>query len=88
MKPSSKRTGIRFDNDYGGNHIQRIKDSKSNTYLMLELDGKKQTCTSCHKRKPTKGGTRKNNTKFVCADCGSLEINIVSCGNNAELVTG
>jgi hypothetical protein len=57
----------RYANDYGGNHVQRIKDQNDSkkTYF---VSYKTRTCTTCFMKKPVKGGTGIGK-KFKCAEC-------------------
>lgn len=65
-----KGIGTRYDNDLGGNHLQRERDKCRASTMVFSYTPTKR-CTKCNSRKPVKGGSAKFG--FVCADCKALE---------------
>jgi len=67
----SLKTGNRYAQDYGGNHIEAIRNKSSGLGVWLQFN--ERWCTSCKKKKPTKGGTKPN--KFwMCKDCKTSKV--------------
>jgi len=58
-----------YDNDLGGNHIQRERERANAPQIRLPPMNSRR-CTRCKERKPARGGTgigRRDG--FICADC-------------------
>ena len=58
--------GTMFDNDFGGNHLDRLR--KTAPQIGVFLDYANRWCSACGHKKPTKGGT-KPGKGWMCADC-------------------
>lgn len=63
----------RYDDDLGGNHIQRERDKcKPSKFVFSHVPSR--LCAKCKKKKPVKGGSGIGTRfGFVCADCKALE---------------
>ena len=62
---SSKGTGIRYDNDLGGNHIQRLRDRPATMGVFLRFN--QRFCEHCKQSKPK--GKRPAIKGWKCDDC-------------------
>lgn len=62
--------GTRFDNDGGGNHIQRIKDRQTKKFTggVFYKDSTKRFCPMCKLKKPRAGSSGVGD-RFKCAEC-------------------
>src|SRR5574340_1034520 len=68
-KPHTGGSGFstRYDNDLGGNHIERERDRARSSGIFLGYAMRR--CLGCGKKKPTKGGKGQAGKHWRCADC-------------------
>lgn len=65
---TSKGYSTRFDKDYSGNHIERLKKKANFQYSGLYINMTKLNCKCCGLKKERTGGSYKN-YKFICKQC-------------------
>jgi hypothetical protein len=65
MQMKNKGYGNRFAQDFGGNHLQQMRERSS---CGMFLDYAHKFCAACKTKKPTKGGGYIGKV-FVCAEC-------------------
>lgn len=57
--------GNRYANDFGGNHIDRMRFQGLSSMV---CDFSRKFCSTCGLKKPIKGA-KKNGKYMICADC-------------------
>jgi len=72
MKKQSAGTGTRFDNDLGGNHVDRVRHQSRS--LGVYLDYSHRWCFGCKQKQKVKGGSGILGKKWRCANCKGVAV--------------